>query len=82
MDIDVDIDAVVIDGLPLNRAQRAEVDESVRDELARLLAGGGAVPTSSTAQRTAPDISYGPDDSPRGIGRKLAHSIYEGISHD
>lgn len=80
--IKVHIERLVLDGLPVTRAQGPLVQAAVEAELSRLLsegglghelAAGGAVP----AVRADSINSAG--KSPAQIGRQIAKSVYGGI---
>ena len=83
MKIEVHIERLVLDGLPVTSAESARVRAAVTAELSRMLAagglarelhGGGAVPRVA-----APQFSFGPRERPDAIGRHIARSIHAGI---
>ena len=83
MNINVLIERLVLDGLPITRSQGRIVQAAVEAELARLIAagelktdllGGGARPYAS-----ANAIQLASDDSPTRIGQQIAQSVYGGI---
>lgn len=83
MRIEVHIERLVLDGLPVSTADGPRVRAAVESELARLLAqgsvsreliSGGAVPRVD-----APRISIGPHELPDAIGRAVARSVHAGI---
>ncbi len=83
MAIELRIDRLVLEGLPLSAAQGALVQRAVELELARLLAegglaeswhAGGAVPL---AQGGA--ITLSPGGSPAQLGAQIAQSVYSGL---
>ena len=83
MNIELYIERLVLDGLPLERGQGAHVQAAVEAELARLLAGdalaqawpaGGAVPSVPAAP-----IQLRAGARPAEIGGQIARSVYGGI---
>jgi hypothetical protein len=81
MKIVIDIDRLVLEGIPANAAERARIRESVEGELARLIRErgfgreirSGAVPV---ARATAFEYRR---ESPQGTGRKIAQSVYTSL---
>ena len=83
MRITVQIERLVLDGLPVTTADGPRVRTAVETELGRLfaagglnreLASGGAVPRVN-----APQISLGPRERPDAIGRAVARSVHARI---
>ena len=83
MNVNVHIERLVLDGLPITRSQGTIVQAAVEAELARLivagelktdLLGGGARPYAS-----ADVIQLTSDNDPRRLGQQIAHSVYGGI---
>ena len=83
MKIEVHIERLVLDGLPVTAAEGPRVRAAVEGELARMLAAGsvsrelisgGAVPRVD-----APGMSIGPRERPDAIGRAVARSVHAGI---
>ncbi len=81
--IDLHIERLILDGLPLERSQGPLVQAAVQAELARLLAAyglaaslqsGGALPSvrAGAIQLTA-------ESSPTQLGQQIAQSVYAGI---
>ena len=83
MNINLHIERLILDGLPVEAGHGAAIREAVETELARLLAGedsanhlsGGAVPSVRAAE-----IRLAQRDTPGQLGRQIAGSIYGGIS--
>lgn len=80
MKVVIQIDRLVLDGIPANAAERARIRASVEGELARLIGeqglgirSGGAVPAAQ-----APAIAYR-RESPRATGEKIARSVYASL---
>jgi hypothetical protein len=78
MIINLHIEKLVLDGLPLGRSDGPLVQAAVQQELARLLANGNFTDSQMTAAARASAISL-TDASPRGVGQRIAASLFEGI---
>jgi hypothetical protein len=83
MNIRLQIERLVLEGLPVTSAQGPLVKSAIEAELTRLLTArglsqelraGGAVPRVSA---TAFQVSS--PNAPATIGRQIAHSVYGGI---
>lgn len=81
--IHLHIERLILDGLPIERAQGSQVQAAVEAELARLLAEnglesslavGGAVPQ---VRAGAMQLSAG--GSPADMGTQIARSVYGGL---
>jgi hypothetical protein len=84
MKIELHIDRLVLEGLPLSAAQGALVQRAVEAELARLLAEGGlseswhlggAVPVVRGSA-----LSLAPRGDPAQLGAQIAQSVYSGLN--
>jgi hypothetical protein len=82
MNINVSIERLVLDGLPLDRHQGTVVQAAVETELARLFAeqglsrlSGGAVPHLS-----ANSIRITHHSKPAQLGHQIAQSIYSSLT--
>ncbi len=83
MAIELRIDRLVLEGLPLSAAQGALVQRAVELELARLLAEGGLAESWHTGG-AAPLIQGGaitlsPGGGPAQLGAQIAQSVYSGL---
>ena len=83
MNVNVYIEQLILDGLPITRSQGTIVQAAVEAELARLIVAGelktdllqgGARPYAS-----ADAIQLASDNSPTRIGQQIAQSVYGGI---
>jgi hypothetical protein len=83
--IHLHIERLILDGLPVERAQGPLVQAAVEAELARLLTenglgvafgAGGVVPGID-----ANGIQLSPGSSPAQLGRQIAQSVYGGIGN-
>jgi hypothetical protein len=83
MKIQVQIDRLVLDGLPVTRAQGTRVRAAVERELSRLLQGGGVTTPlalgGATPTLTAPIIRFSRRERPETLGKRIAQSIHGGI---
>lgn len=83
MNINVNIERLILDGISVSHAQRPLLQAAVEAELGRLLAegglgaelrSGGAVPSVPAAA-----IQISPDGNPTQWGQQIAQSVYGGI---
>jgi hypothetical protein len=83
MNINLHIERLVLDGLPLERGQEPLLRAAVQAELARLitadglssaLTSGGATPRLQAGQ-----ISLSRDSSSRQLGQQIARAVYGGL---
>ena len=80
MNIQLHIERLVLDGLPLTRREGALVQTAVETELARLLGAEGLSPVLAgggmTPSLAAPSVSFTPGGDPATLGMQIAHSVY------
>jgi len=85
MNINLHIERLVLDGLPIERYQGPLVKAAVEAELSRLLTAdglarslraGGAMPSTP-----APDIQLESGGSPARIGQQIGRAVYNGIGN-
>ncbi len=83
--IHLHIERLILDGLPIERAQAPQIQAAVEAELARLLTEnglgadwqtGGAVPSVN-----ANAIQLAQGSSPAQMGAQIAQSVYSGIGN-
>ena len=83
MKINVHIDRIVLDGLPVDRHSAPLIQEAIQAELSRLflesetpqgLLSGGAI----SSLRTAP-IQLCEKLLPETVGQKVANAVFEGV---
>lgn len=83
MNINLHIERLVLEGLPVTSLQSAHVRSAVERELGRMLVegglpeqwrGGGAVPRTPAQQ-----FNLAPGDGPAATGTSIAQSVYRGI---
>lgn len=83
MNINLHIDRLILDGLPIERHHGPLVKAAVEAELSRLLAAdglanslmaGGAMPSVR-----APGIQLASDSNPTRLGQQIGRAVYGGI---
>ena len=83
MKINLHIERLVLEGLPVERAQGALVQSAVQQELTRLLGFNGVAPglTSGGAMPHARggDMQFAKEASPCQLGTQIAQSVHEGL---
>ena len=84
MNINLHIERLVLEGLPITRAQGPMVQRAVELELARLFAGagigsdlrsGGMIPRA-----TGGDMQFARGATPPQLGIQIAQSVHEGLN--
>lgn len=82
MNVNLHIDRLILEGIPLSLRQRALLGTAVTDELTRLIAEGG-LPAGLPAGGAVPSIpagaiQLGSDNNPALLGRQIAQAVYGG----
>jgi hypothetical protein len=80
MRIELKIDRLVLDGLPVDRSQSSLVKAAVEEELSRLLTRDGVVGKMG-ADAYQPylrgeEIAVQRGEEPQGVGRRIARAVY------
>jgi hypothetical protein len=79
----IHIERLVLEGFSVPYAQRAQLQQALQAELARLfsqggvspaLLGGGALPAVQAAS-----LDFNSDAQPAELGRQIARSVYSGL---
>ncbi len=83
MNINVHIERLILDGLPVTRSQGPLVQAAIEVELARLLVADGLA-TSLLAGGTMPQvppsaIQLASESDPTHLGQQIAQAVYRGI---
>jgi hypothetical protein len=83
MNINIHIERLILDGLPIAHSQRPLMQAAVEAELARLLAADGLA-LNLLAGSVLPSVSGGSiqlasDGNPKTLGQQIAHAVYGGI---
>ena len=83
MNINLHIEQLILEGVPLPLSQRPQVQAAVEAELGRLMTEGGLA-SHLQAGGTVPQIRAGviqlsSGANPQQLGRQIAHAVYQGI---
>ena len=83
MKINLRIDRLVLDGLPIASNQGMSVQSAIKAELHRLLREGGISSELKSGgafpSRPPNSIQSNPEGSPRAIGKQIAAAVYSRI---
>jgi len=83
MNINLYIERLVLDGLPITRSQGALVQAAVEAELAQLLSDGGLASTlqsgGASPSMRADAIQLAGESHPAQIGHQIARAVYGGL---
>jgi len=83
MNIKIDIERLVLDGIHLAAGHQAQLQAALEAELARLLVRGGVSPGlragGAVPSLRAPSIQLRGDGSPVHLGKQIARAVYGGI---
>lgn len=79
--IELKIERIVLDGMPLNRADLQQLGQSLEQELGRLLQAANplALQSSAQARLQAAAIDYGLPFQAADLGRQIAQSVYTSL---
>jgi len=84
MKIELHIERLVLDRLPIEHSDRLIVAAAVERELAQLLADGGLtgglLTGGATARLSAGEIQLGGGSDAGQIGQQIAQAVYRGIN--
>ena len=83
--VELRIQRMVLEGLPLDRRHAAAVREAVEAELTRLvgqggLGGLGGVAGGERGRLRAPDVTLAPGGGPTDLGRRIAAAVHGGLA--
>ncbi len=85
MNIDVHIERLILDGVPVAHSQRPLLQAAVEDELARLLVADGLGPellSSGALPAVRPGgMQLTNDGNPIRLGQQIAQAVYGGIGN-
>jgi hypothetical protein len=85
MNIDLHIERLILDGIDLTPGQRHLLQNSVTEELTRLLSHGGVAPHLANGidlNRLPTSAVQWSGDNPVQLGQQIARSVYGGIGHE
>lgn len=82
MSINVSIERLILEGLPVDQAQGAHVQVAVETELARLLTEQGISHVSGGAVPSLPanSVDVTRESNPAQLGHKIAQAIYSSLT--
>lgn len=84
MNVQLHIECLILEDLPVSRAQGPQVQAAVEAELARLLTQNGLAPTlaSGGALRSVPAdaIEIAPQSDAATLGNQIAGAVYGGLN--
>ena len=82
MKIDLHIERLILDGLPLNRREGAVLQNALERELAQLLGQGGIhrLTGGAVPQLPVPAIQLSPGGQPAQWGRQIARALHGGLA--
>jgi hypothetical protein len=83
MNINIHIERLILDGLPISHSQRPLLHAAIEGELARLLATDGLAPNlmvgGAMPYVPAGNIQLASDGNPYTLGQQIAQAVYGGI---
>lgn len=83
MNIDLHIERLVLDGIPVSHAGRPHLQAAIETELARLLSVGSVNPEfqkgAALPSIRLGDIQLAANSGPSDLGRQIAGALYSGI---
>jgi hypothetical protein len=85
MNINVSIERLVLDGLPISHAQAPLIGAAVETELARLLATGGleiGLQSSGAWPSMPVSVVQLTASNPAQLGQEIAQAVYGGIGQE
>lgn len=79
--VDVRIERLILDGLPIDRSQRGVIQRAVETTFAEMLQAGDLTGLSSRAEQflRANPLRLPPAVSPGGLGRQIGAAVYEAL---
>jgi hypothetical protein len=84
MKINLYIERLVLEGLPLQRVHASHVQAAVQQEMARLLSLNGIAPELQAGvampHAQGSNMQFANEASPRQLGTQIAQSVHEGLS--
>jgi hypothetical protein len=84
MNINVHIERLILDGLPVARHEGPLVQAAVEAELARLLAVDGLANSlmsgGATSAVSGPEITLRGNHNPARLGQQIARAVYHGLN--
>jgi hypothetical protein len=84
MNLNIHIERLILEGLPIRPGQRAMVQAAVEAELSQLLSEGGLahdLQSNVALPGVKADAIQGTGNHPNQLGQQIARSVYSGIGH-
>ncbi len=84
MDINLNIDQLVLEGITLSPRERRQLQASVETELGRLITENGLVSYLQSNSTNVSSLSTGAiqvtgNPNPAQLGTQIAHAVYRGL---
>lgn len=83
MRINLHIERLVLEGLPLHRRESSHVQAAVQQELTRILSLNGIAPHLqggvAMPRAQGSNLQFAREASPRQLGTQIANSVHEGL---
>ena len=83
MNVNLHIERIILDGLPVPRRQHEALRTAIAEELARLVRDGGIGPDLASggdfASVPAGTVRFSENGAVEGYGRQIAQAVYGGI---
>jgi hypothetical protein len=81
--INIQIERLVLDPLPIGRHQGSLLKAAVEAELSRLIVAGGLaedfMSDGAVPSMPAPNIQLGSDNNPTKLGQQIGRAVYGGL---
>ena len=85
MNVNLHIEALVLDGIDLSPHQRSQLDAAIRTELTRLITTEGISPSLQMGgwreRLAASNVQFSPGQAPEVMGQHIAQSVYRGLGY-
>lgn len=82
MNVNLHIERLILEGIPLSMREREVLETAVTTELTRLISESGlpaVMPTSGVVPSLAAGtVQLGPDNNPTLLGQQIAQAVYGG----
>ncbi|MCF6260634.1 MAG: hypothetical protein L3J98_10835 [Gammaproteobacteria bacterium] len=83
MNINLHIERLILDGIPVNKENKPKINAAVKSELSHLLSNSktstGLPSNRSIHSIHGGNISVKPNQNPTILGHKIASAIYQGV---
>ncbi len=83
MNINLHIEHLILDGIPVDKVDKPKVSAAIKSELSHLLSNNKSsaelLPRKSTHSMRGGNISVKPNHNPITLGYKIAGAVYQGV---